>query len=96
MYFLTKEVLLHCTTAFTIVMLKNYINTAGAVLRDITHRLYQGVLYCQNVMDLYYTFKCNFMGVSKKLRPYLRRFSRKSLSAQQHYVLTSYTEFDSN
>ena len=66
-------------------------NAASVVGRDAVHEVYQGCfhnasrLYGARVHAILFT-------PLKKVRPPLRRFSRNSQNAQQHYVKVSYTD----
>lgn len=69
-YFFTP---IFCTTAFSVVMLNNYINITNGALHDIVHRFYKGILYFQNVLALQYMLKCNAIVANKTVHPCLHR-----------------------
>lgn len=54
--------------------------TANGALRDAAHRLHQGVLYYQSIMQVsQYTSKCNFVHARKKRTAFLVPVFMKSI-----------------
>jgi len=70
--------------------------TANGVLHDAVHRLYQGVLYIQNVTVSWYTCESNIVYAYKNSVAFSAHVFMTLTNAGQNYVHSSYTEFHPN